>query len=229
MHLRVSVLTKDRTADATPERAVSPSRTTRIVVVDDHEILRKGIVQLLEGTGEYEVVGEAATAAEAHEVIRVATPDLVIADLVLDEGPDGIQLTKGLKAQSPYVPVLLLSAHDESLFAERALDAGASGYVMKDEAVDTLLDAIEVALKGGVWLSEDMWSRLDSAQPTQEVKLTPDQQRAVDEIRRGNWTTQGLAKRLNLSWTEIDHIRRALRAALGLRTDVELVLYTHRR
>lgn len=206
-----------------------PSSTTRIVVVDDHEILRKGIVQLLEGTGDYNVVGEASTAAQAHEVIRAVEPDLVIADLVLDEGPDGIQLTKALKAQRPFLPVLLLSAHDESLFAERALGAGASGYVMKDEAVDTLLDAIKIALAGGIWLSDDMWARLDNGENGEAAELPEPERSILREMQQGNWTTQGLAKRLSLSWSEVEHHRRALQVALGLRSDVELVLYAHRR
>lgn len=205
------------------------SSPARIVVVDDHEILRKGIVQLLEGTGDYRVVGEAANAMEAHEVIQRTGPDLVIADLVLADGPDGIQLTKGLKAHSPLLPVLLLSAHDESLFAERALDAGASGYVMKDEAVDTLLDAIGLALRGGIWLSEDMWERLDSTQGgAEDGELDNRQRRLIDEVRRGNWTVQGLARELGLSWSEVESLRRSTRAALGLRSDVELILYAHR-
>ena len=208
---------------------MSKPRPTRIVVVDDHEILRKGIVQLLQEAGDYEVVGEAATAADAHEVIRATEPDLLIADLVLDEGPDGIQLTKALKAHRPFLPVLLLSAHDESLFAERALEAGASGYVMKDEAVDALLDAIHTVLQGKIWLSEDMWGRLDSAQGQPGVELPPAEQAVFQEMQRGNWTTQGLARKLSLSWSEVEHLRRSLRAALGLRTDVELVLFAHRR
>ena len=201
---------------------------TRIVVVDDHEILRKGIVQLLEGTGEYAVVGEAATAQAAHEVIRETRPDLVIADLVLQHGPDGIQLTKGLKAYDPQLPVLLLSAHDESLFAERALEAGASGYVMKDEAVDRLLDAIAAALEGRVWLSEEMWSRFGGAAQEPDGDVPEETRPVLDEMAAGNWTTHGLARKLGMSWTDVERHKRTLRDALGLRSDVELVLHAQR-
>lgn len=202
---------------------------TRIVVVDDHEILRKGIVQLLEGTGEYAVVGEAATAQAAHEVIRETKPDLVIADLVLQHGPDGIQLTKGLKAWDPLLPVLLLSAHDESLFAERALEAGASGYVMKDEAVDRLLDAIAAALDGRVWLSEDMWARFEGATEVSSVQLPECARAVLEEMARGNWTTHGLSKKLGMSWSEVERNKSELREVLGLRSDIELVLYAQRQ
>lgn len=201
---------------------------TRIVVVDDHEILRKGIVQLLEGTGEYVVVGEAATAQAAHEVIRETRPDLVIADLVLQHGPDGIQLTKGLKAYDPFLPVLLLSAHDESLFAERALEAGASGYVMKDEAVDRLLDAIAAALQGRVWLSEEMWARFDGASDFDTDEVPNGAQPVLDEMAAGNWTTHGLSKKLGLTWSDVERQKNTLRDAMGLRTDVELVLFAQR-
>lgn len=184
---------------------------------------------MLRESGDLEVVGEAANASEAHEVVRATEPDLVVADMVLEEGPDGIQLTKALKAQWPFLHVLLLSAHDESLFAERALGAGASGYVMKDEAVDVLLEAILDVLAGRIWLSPDMIARLGSTDVREGVVLHTAEQAVLAEMSGGNSTTPGLARRLGLTWAEVEQIRRSIRESLGLRTDVELILYASQR
>src|SRR5688500_1115035 len=123
-------------------------------------MVRRGLAELIGGHDGFEVAAEVRTASEALEAVANAEPDLVLADLVLGTGPDGIQLTKGIKADHPNLPVLVLSGRDEALFAERALLAGASGYVMKDEAVEVLFEAMTAAMTGRVWLSAAMTDRL---------------------------------------------------------------------
>src|SRR5258706_3234287 len=110
----------------------------RIVIVDDHPLFRKGLEQLINSENSFAICGEAGNAAEAMEVIRKLNPDLAIVDLSLP-GANGIELIKNIRAEFPSLPVLVLSMHDESLYALRALRAGADGYVMKHEAMANVI------------------------------------------------------------------------------------------
>ena len=123
----------------------------RIVVVDDEELVRAGLVDLLASMDEYTVVGEAASAADAGGTIERGNPDLVVVDVILGDGLDGIQLTRDIKAERPFLPIVILSGRDEALFAEEALLAGASGYVLKGDT-ERLLEAMKTALAGGLWV-----------------------------------------------------------------------------
>ncbi|HEV3099529.1 MAG TPA: response regulator transcription factor, partial [Candidatus Udaeobacter sp.] len=115
--------------------------TKRIVIVDDHPLFRKGLEQLIQSEGGFAVCGEANNAPEAMDVIRKLNPDLAIVDLSLP-GANGIELIKNIRAEFSKLPILVLSMHDESLYALRALRAGAEGYVMKHEAMANVIQAI---------------------------------------------------------------------------------------
>src|SRR5438105_12023259 len=117
----------------------------RIVVVDDHPLFRHGLIQLLNSDDDFSVCGEAGSAGEAMDVIRKAKPHLVIADLGL-KGPNGIELTKSIVAEFPRMPVLILSMHDESLYAVRSLRAGARGYVAKQAALGRVLGGVRAEM-----------------------------------------------------------------------------------
>ena len=132
----------------------------RIVIVDDHPLFRKGLEQLIDNSDDgFAVCGEAANAAEAMSVIRKMKPDLAIVDLSLP-GANGIELVKNIRAEFPKLPVLILSMHDESLYALRALRAGAQGYVMKQEALENVVGAIREVFAGRPYLSPDMSAKL---------------------------------------------------------------------
>lgn len=131
----------------------------RVLIVDDHPLFRHGVADLVESEADLEVCGEAESAPLALEAIRKHRPDLVIADISL-RGTNGIDLIKSIKAEHRTLPVLVLSMHDESLFAARALRAGARGYVMKQEALDRVLGAIRVVLEGEVYVSPAMSMRM---------------------------------------------------------------------
>jgi DNA-binding NarL/FixJ family response regulator len=132
----------------------------RIVIVDDHPLFRKGLEQLIHNSDDgFAVCGEAANAAEAMSVIRKIKPDLAIVDLSLP-GANGIELVKNIRAEFPKLPVLILSMHDESLYAVRALRAGAQGYVMKQEALENVIGAIREVFAGRPYLSPDMSAKL---------------------------------------------------------------------
>src|SRR5437667_12452124 len=127
----------------------------RIVIVDDHSIFRQGLEQLIHSDGGFMVCGEAGNAAEAMEVIRKIKPDLAIVDLSLP-GANGIELIKNIRAEFPKLSILVLSMHDESLYALRAIRAGAQGYVMKQEALEKVIGAIRGVFAGRPYLSPDM-------------------------------------------------------------------------
>ncbi|PYJ11885.1 MAG: DNA-binding response regulator [Verrucomicrobia bacterium] len=133
----------------------------RIVVVDDHPLFRHGLIQLLDSDDGFAVCGEASSAGEALEVIRKSKPHLVIADLGL-QGPNGIELTKSIVVEFPRLPVLILSMHDESLYAVRSLRAGARGYVTKQEALGSVIEAVRQVMDGQTYLSPKMASQVIS-------------------------------------------------------------------
>ncbi len=132
-----------------------PPDVKRIVIVDDHPLFRKGLEQLINSNNGLAICGEAGNAAEAMDVIRQIAPDLVIADLSLP-GANGIELIKNIRAEFPKLSILVLSMHDESLYALRSMRAGAQGYVMKQEALDSVVSAIREIFAGRPYLSPAM-------------------------------------------------------------------------
>src|SRR5438132_5748571 len=152
-----------KSANAVKESSKPASKAAkpkRIVVVDDHPLFRKGLEQLINSPDDaFNICGEAADAAEGMSVIRKLKPDLAIVDLSLP-GANGIELIKNIRAEFPKLPILVLSMHDESLYALRALRAGAQGYVMKQEALEKVIGAIRGVFAGRPYLSPDMSAKL---------------------------------------------------------------------
>src|SRR6201982_1797960 len=148
-----------RTRSTNKNPKCDPADAKRIVIVDDHPLFRKGLEQLINSHDGFAVCGEAENAAAAMDVIRRIVPNLVIVDLSLP-GANGIELIKNIRAEFPKLPVLVLSMHDESLYAVRALRAGANGYVMKQEALENVITAIGEVLAGRPYLSRDMSAKL---------------------------------------------------------------------
>lgn len=140
-------------------RPYSPEDPARILIVDDHAIVRHGLVRLVENEPGLRVCGEAATIQEAIELVDREEPDLAIVDLAL-EGADGLELIKRISGQNGRVRSLVLSMYDESLYAERSLRAGASGYVMKEKATQTVIAAIRTVLDGEVHVSDEILDRI---------------------------------------------------------------------
>ena len=126
---------------------------TRILIVDDHPVVRQGLIQLINHEPELVVSAEAENAAQALEVLEKESVDIAVVDISLN-GTNGIQLTGIIKSKYPGLPVLILTIHDESLYAKRALEAGAKGYVNKCEAADTIITAIHSVLSGKQYISE---------------------------------------------------------------------------
>src|SRR5260370_22560687 len=139
----------------------------RILLVDDHPVLRKGVVRLIDSKHEFLVCGEASTAQDAMALIRKLGPQLVIVDIGLP-GTSGIELTKTIRAEFPKLPVLILSMHEEALYASRALRAGAMGYIVKQDAIDNIAVALQEALAGRRYLSPVIAEQLKQDGPEAE-------------------------------------------------------------
>ncbi len=131
----------------------------KVLVVDDHAVVRSGMVLLVSRQADLIVCGEAEDAAGALAAIATKKPDIIVVDLRL-KNSDGLELVKNIKAQYPALPMLVFSMHEESVYAEQALRAGACGYLMKDEALESLVTAIRRVVAGGIYLSERMASSL---------------------------------------------------------------------
>jgi DNA-binding NarL/FixJ family response regulator len=218
---------------ATTSTASSQSQTTlnklRVVIVDDHPITRHGLTALVNAQRNLEVCGEADSAANATEVIARLDPDLAIIDVSLPT-TNGIDLTKTLKAQRPNLPILIVSMHDEALFAERALRAGAMGYVMKQEAADRISSAVQHLLRGELYLSEKMQEQIVRRARNRKqngvvysIDTLSEREMEVFKLLGNGFSTRQVAEQLKLSTKTIDSHREHLKMKLGLTSGTELV------
>src|SRR6478609_3785723 len=142
-----------------PKPSGTIARKSRVFIVDDHPLVREGLTNLINGQDDLIVCGEAKNSAQAIDRIMTTRPDVAFIDISL-ENESGLELVKQLAAQFPQVALIVLSMHDESLYAERALRAGARGYVMKREASKNVLTSIHRVLEGGVFVSERVANRI---------------------------------------------------------------------
>ena len=218
-------------AAAQPKPTPPPSNKTRILLVDDHPLLRRGMRALLEQQGRFEVCAEADSAPVAMELARKCKPDLTIVDISL-KSTNGIELTKGLKVESPEMRVLVVSMHDEELYAERALRAGAVGYLMKQEAGDKIIIAIDRILAGEIYVSdrlkEKMLHRLVNHRTDKiasPIDTLSDREMEVLQLLGNGFGTRAIASQLKLSVKTIDSYREHLKLKLGLKTGADLVRY----
>jgi DNA-binding NarL/FixJ family response regulator len=200
----------------------------RILIVDDHPIFRKGIAMLLEHEPDIVICGEAETAAQALGLVDQQDFDLVIADISLKD-INGIELVKSLKALRPHLPVLVLSMHDESLYAERALRAGARGYLMKQAPPDQVVSAIRRVLRGELYLSAaanllmlNSFVAGRSSSKSSVEKLSDRELEIFELLGQGRGTSQ-IAHDLCLSVKTIEAHRSHIKAKLGITTAPELV------
>ena len=213
---------------------MSAEKKTRVMIVDDHPIMRHGLAQLIDAQPELEVCSWAGTAAEALAAIPEKKPELALLDISLPDR-NGLELLKDLQVIYPEVSVLMVSMHDESLYAERALRAGAKGYIMKEEAADKLIEAIRTVLDGKIYVSVEMSARIiemfsgsngkSSAAPLS--RLTDRELEVFEEIGRGK-ATREVAEMLGISVRTIDAHRAHLKKKLGMKDGSELVRYAVR-
>jgi DNA-binding NarL/FixJ family response regulator len=204
---------------------------SKVLLVDDYAVVREGLAQLIRGEADMAVCGEAASAEEAVGAVTRLKPDLAIVDITLG-GVNGIELIKNLKALRPSLPVLVLSMHDESYYAERALRAGASGYVMKREARDRILEAIRTVLAGSDYVSERMQKSIVhqylhgiGSKETSPIDRLSDREVEVLNLLGKGLSSKDIATRLHLSQKTVDSHRTHLKEKLNLKGAPELVRF----
>jgi DNA-binding NarL/FixJ family response regulator len=201
---------------------------TRILLVDDHAVVRYGIAQLINRESDMIVCGEEEDAAHAMTAIEKLRPALVIADISLKDS-SGLELMRNIKAQFTKLPVLVVSAHDESIYAEVAFRAGALGYMMKQEALEKIVTAIRRVLSGNIYVSEALASKMLQQQirgktdvQDSPVKSLSDRDLEVFQLI-GQWKkTSEIAQELHLSVKTIEYYREQIKHKLNLKNSSEL-------
>lgn len=194
----------------------------RVLLVDDHPVLRTGLVRLIDAKDEFVVCGEASTAADAMVLIHNLAPDLVIVDIGLP-GTSGIELTKTIQAEFPKIPVLILSMHEEEVYATRALRAGAMGYIVKQDAIDNIASALREALSGRRYLSPVIASQIlhnrdEFGPPTEDpMSLLTDREFEIFElIGRGREVSE-ISEALGVSPKTVETHRTNIKQKLKLK------------
>lgn len=202
---------------------------TQVLIVDDHPILRHGIAQLIAREDDFTVCGEAGSHDEAMQRLAQAPVDLMLVDLSL-EGPSGLDLIRSARERAPRVKCLVLSMHDERLHAERALRAGARGYLMKQEATRKIVTALRQVRDGRIYLSEtiasDLLERMAGGTPTAASDLhgLSDRELEVLQLIGQGLKTGDIAKALHRSVHTVEAHRASIKRKLGLKTPGELAM-----
>lgn len=200
----------------------------KIYIVDDHPLMRKGMAMTLENSVEFTVCGQSESAEDALSEIPSIKPDACVVDISLP-GMNGIELVKNLLAQLPDMKILVVSRHDEELYAERAIRAGAKGYVMKLEAGDVLVTAVRQIMNGGIYLSDKIGSQLimkiASGQSAGDnpLEILSDRELEVFELTGKGESTKEIAQRLHVSVKTIDTYRARIKEKMNLKTANELM------
>jgi DNA-binding NarL/FixJ family response regulator len=208
--------------------SISPTVQCKVLLVEDHPMFRERIALLINKDLGMKVCGETDNIAQAMEIIRTEQPDIAIVDISL-RGSSGLELLKDIRAQGYTLPVLVLSMHAEELYAERALRAGAKGYIMKSEASTEVLEAIRTVQRGEVYVSRPMVGKIltrltSAAQKTEAtgVAALADRELEVFQLIGQGRNTREIAKLLNLGESTIETYRARIREKLGLRNTAEL-------
>lgn len=208
-----------------------PQRTKkyRVLIVDDHPIVREGLSTIINQQGDLTVCGEAEDAQTALQAVATLQPDLVIVDISL-KGVNGIDLVKHLQRQHEKVPVLVMSMHDESLYVERVLRAGARGYIMKQEGTEKVVTAVHQVLAGEIYVSDAMGKKLlrafqegrpDSGTPS--VERLSDRELEVFRLIGQGYGTRQIAETLHVSVKTVNTYRQHIKQKLKLESGPELL------
>lgn len=213
---------------AKPVKA-SEERKCRIFVVDDHPIVRQGLAMMINREQDMTVCGEAEEGQTALQAISNLKPDLLIIDISLS-GPDGLDLLKNIRIRDAALPVLILSMHDEAIYAERALRAGANGYIMKQEATEMVLVAVRRILNHEIYVSERVANKMlkhyiTGAPSTMESPIAglSDRELEVFRLIGEGHTTRQIAEELHLSVKTVESYQAHIKEKLALRNARELV------
>lgn len=202
-----------------------------LLIVDDHPVFRHGICQFLRQFSDLTICAEAANAKHALEAMRLHQPDLALLDVSLP-GTNGIELIKHMLAERPTLIILILSMYDESLYALRALRAGARGYVMKQQAMENILDALKKVRSGGIYISPKFSEKLifktivgSTGASVSPLEKLSDRQIEVLQLFGRNKTTREISEMLHLSAKTVETHRSHIKEKLGLKDAEELMSF----
>jgi DNA-binding NarL/FixJ family response regulator len=216
-------------AETAKSQSVTRVKKKTVFIVDDHPLLRQGLALLVNREPDLAVCGEAEEAQTAMKEIAAKKPDILIADISLN-GPDGLDLLKNLRTLYPGLPVLILSMHDESIYAERALRARANGYIMKAEATEKVLVAVRRILGGDIYLSDRMANKLlhqyisgASADMHSRLSALSDRELEVFRLIGEGRSTRQIAEKLHLSVKTVETYQAHIKDKLSLHSGRELV------
>lgn len=208
----------------------SPEIVKRVILVDDHPIMRHGLAQLIRMESGLDVCGEAGNAREGLDLVDKLKPDMAVIDLTLPD-KNGLELVKDIRAMHPGTACLVLSMHDEALYGERSLRAGARGYVMKEEAADHLITAIHKVLSGGLYVSETLNARMleQMTAPTRAkaagIDSLTDRELEILELIGKGVATKNIAAQLSISARTVEAHRAHVKEKLGITDGAALVRY----
>jgi len=211
-----------------PDTVVAAAKKAAVLLVDDHPIVRQGLAQLINQQPDLIVCGHAEDSVGAFNAIATLHPDIVVLDISLS-GPDGLAILKAIRADDSALPVLILSMHDESIYAERALRAGANGYIMKQEATDRVLEAIRRIRGGEVYVSDRISKRLlqqivsGPAADKSPIEALTDRELAVFRLIGKGHGTREIAGDLHISVKTVETYQAHIKEKLSLRNARELV------
>jgi DNA-binding NarL/FixJ family response regulator len=204
------------------------SALSRIMIVDDHPIFRKGLAQLIGEESDMEVCGEAEDVPEAKKLLERLKPDMVIVDLSL-KGASGLELIKYTHDLNPGLPVLVISMHDEQVYALRALKAGAQGYIMKQEGTERIREAIRCVLEGRTYLSEgmtqaavDQLGQGGMPRDNSPATILSDRELELFELTGQGREINEIAKIMNISPRTVEVHRSHIKKKLGLKTSTDI-------
>jgi DNA-binding NarL/FixJ family response regulator len=204
----------------------APPAQRRILIVDDHPIVRQGMRLMIDAEPDLQICGEAHTEQEARRQVRALHPDAIVVDLSLEEG-DGFNVVRDVHAHFPQIRVLVLSMHDEVIYAERLIAEGAAGYIMKQAAATQLIEALRTVLRGERFLSASLRQNLESRRELDgggSARLSARELQVISLIGRGLGTRQ-IAENLSLSVKTVETHRLTIKRKLGLDTNAQLVQY----
>jgi len=215
-----------------PAKAKSPVKY--VLIVDDHPMMRQGLAQLIDNEPDLKVIAEADTGGQGLDIVVKEKLDLAVLDISLPDR-NGLELIKDIRSVKPELPILIISMHDEALYAERVLRAGARGYIMKQEGGKKLLQAIRQVLTGQIYVSEKMSARIletfsgrKTEQSASPVARLSDREFEVFQLIGQGKGTKEIAQHLNLSVKTVEVHRAKIKEKLGLQTATDLVRYAVR-
>jgi len=204
-----------------------------IMIVDDHPIVSNGIQQLIDREPDMKVIHSAQDAESAMKYVEKFSPDLMVVDISLKGSTNGIDLIKSLKKRYPKIKSLVLSMHEENLYAERAIKAGAKGYIMKNDLTDNIVKAIRSILRGNLYLSDTITSKLinhmvnedEDKNDELEIKKLSDREFEVFQLISKGIKTSDIAKEINISVKTVEAHKLRIRTKLNLKNSNELNKY----